>query len=1267
MTHIEQIQQAITLLESQRAALGDAVVDAAIAPLRLQLITVPSTPAAAERHGERKFVTVLFADIAGFTALSETLDPEAVRDLMNACFERLTPIVAHYEGMVDKFMGDGMMVLFGAPQTHENDPERALRAALEMMDTLQTFNAERGLDLALHFGINTGTVVAGGLGTHDRQEYSVMGDVVNVAARFEQASTRDEILVGAETYRLTAPFFEFDALTPLLMKGKSGPVPAYRLRAVKIIPGKARGIAGLDSPLVGRDFQVAVLQQKISALRAGQGGIVTLWGEAGLGKSRLMSEIRSYAQSLQKPGVHWLEGRCLSYGSAIAYLPWLDVLRAALNVTPDAVPETVRQALRAYLQTYCPDCSERLYPYLGHLLSLPLEDDASTEIKGLDANSLKAVTFQAVETLLTHLAAHSPLVIIGEDMHWADATSLELWENLLPLVEENALLFVAVMRPEEDHPSWRLRQIAAERYAGHHTDISVEPLSAAESEALVGNLLHVDQLPPHLREKILKHAEGNPFYTEEIIRSLMDTNAITYDEATGLWQATRDVEEIELPDTLQGVLMARIDRLQADTKRVLQLAAVIGRSFMYRVLAEIAREEQDLDERIVSLMQQQMIRERARLPELEYIFKHQLTQEAAYNGLLKKERATFHAQVAQALEQLFPDRSDELVGLLAHHWECSGDTQKALFYLQRAAQVAADQYANAEAAIYYEKALALLPAGDPTQQFDLLWQWEAVSDYIGDRERQANIIRRLEALAEATGNDAWRSGVALRWANLFWNQGHFLEAVAKAQEAVRLGEIAHQLQFQAEGYMTWGRTLMFQQKYTEARQVLMQGLTISQQAGKRIEGIILRNIGNVLFFMGEHPEARTYVERALEIHRQQNDIPGQAAAYNSLGLLAEEQQQKSDCLEKSLELYHQCGHRFGQGLALSNLSSHYADIGQLDKALEVMEQTRLIWKRAGNDDGLAAIEAGMGHTSLRIGDYEATRRHFLQALKLREKSPNESSNADLWNGLGWVAENTGNYDEARQHFGKALSIWQQLENKIFLGVTQFYLGFVEYRLGRFAAATACYRQVLEDFTALNTPGTVQAEAEIRRSLALAALQRGEYQVALEESGRNVEIARQRKDHVDECLALFPVGYAQAGLGHWSEANQAFSEALEKLRSLSYRRVAQADMLAGLATVALAQGDLGRARALAAEIGPHIQQDGQLSGSIEPMQIYLARARVFQAAGDPSAPAEVSAACALIEERAARIADPTQRQSYLAVSFHQELFALRTALSTPGTP
>ncbi len=536
---------------------------------------------AAQLPGERRLVTVMFADISGFTAMSEKLDPEQVRSLMNNCFDQLVPVVEKYGGVVDKFIGDEIMALFGAPVAHEDDPVRALRSALEIMAALKTFNAEFGTDLGMHAGINTGLVVAGGIGSQGRQQYSVMGDTVNLAARLESASERGEIFVGPDTYAMAAPLFEFEALAPLALKGKAQPVPVYKLLDSKAHARRLRGVAGLESNMVGRDAELAALLRVSNAVQAGLGRMAIVSGEPGLGKTRLIGEWQAAAHG----AIQWYTGQCLSYGQGLAYHLLIDLLHAIIDV-PLAAPEAeTRASLRAMTDDLFGAGAPEVYPYLGHLLSLQLEDEAQKRVQQLDPQALQAQYLAALRRLLQVLAGRQPLGLIFEDIHWADPSSTELIIKLLPLTTTAPILFCFVTRPEPDSAGWKLVTTAREQSGSSLAEISLQTLSDDDSRQLIANLLELEALPERIRGLILKRAEGNPLFVEEVIRMLIDRGAIS--QAEGQWTVQREIDRVDIPDTLQGLLLARIDRLPDDVRHTLRVAAVIGRQFSVRVLDEV--------------------------------------------------------------------------------------------------------------------------------------------------------------------------------------------------------------------------------------------------------------------------------------------------------------------------------------------------------------------------------------------------------------------------------------------------------------------------------------------------------------------------------------------------------------------------------------------------------------------------------------------------------------------------------------------------------
>jgi ABC-type oligopeptide transport system substrate-binding subunit/class 3 adenylate cyclase/ribosomal protein L40E len=658
-------------------------------------------------HGERRPVTILFTDIVGSTSIASKMDPEDWREIVADVHQRVSEAIYRYEGTITQLLGDGVLAFFGAPIAHEDDPIRAVHAALEIQESILAYSQEitdQVPDFQMRAGINTGTVVIGDIGTDLHVEYLAFGDAVNVAARLESAAEPGTVLVSKATHKLIAPAFECVDLGKVQVKGKEEPIPIFRAVRPKEKPGKLRGIEGLESPLVGREREYQALVEALERLSVGQGGIATIVGEAGLGKSRLVAELRMQATEMN---LNWIEGRCLSFGSTIPYQLWLDVLREFLEVKAEDSISVIHEKLNARIRELCPDRYDNIYRYLGNLLSLPLGEEIRDWILNQDGEQIRAGTFDAIEAFISMTCQSDPHILICEDLHWADPTSIQLLKRLLGLAVQGRVLLICVFRPEKDHISWTIRESAAEHYPERHIDLTIHPLSIEESNELMGNLVGVEGLPSELRDRILSSSEGNPFYVEEIIRSLIDGGALKFDELIGDWKTSSDITDIAIPDTLQSVLLARIDRLQQDTKRVLQMASVIGRIFLYRVLGAMAEESRALDGHLERLTSEDMIRERQRIPELEYIFKHHLTQEAAYNGLLKKERRLFHRQVAEAFEDLFPDRIEELLGILAYHWEHAEETEKATEFLLRAGDQARIAYAHQEAVDYYERALKI--------------------------------------------------------------------------------------------------------------------------------------------------------------------------------------------------------------------------------------------------------------------------------------------------------------------------------------------------------------------------------------------------------------------------------------------------------------------------------------------------------------------------------------------------------------------------------
>lgn len=554
---------------------------------------------AAKLTGERKPVTALFADIVGSTALAEQMDPEDWTAVINEAFDLMSTAVFRYEGTIAQLQGDAMLAFFGAPVAHEDDPDRAILAALDMVVATDEFarqlKATQGIDFRIRAGINTGPVVVGNVGSDLRYEYTALGDAMNVAARMQTAADPGTVLVTADTRRLVGDAFDFDDLGGIEVKGKAEPVHAFRVVGRKAAPARRRGLesVGLDSPMVGRDAPLQQLTNLFDVVRAGRGRVAFVVGEPGIGKSRLLSELKRHVlgptgdAGPDTTGATWVEGRCVSYGRNLPYHLLIDVVRSILGISFVASESEARSTLDRELAKLLGDDPREIAdtaPYLAHLLALPLRPDEAAQ-QNLDPENIQGRYVAATHRLLRSLAARGPVVLVCEDLHWADPASIEVAKQVLPLATQHPILFVTALRAERDSAGWALIGQARELFGEAMAEIHLDPLSPADSRALVANLLEIESLPDPVRDLILARAEGNPFFVEEVVRMLIERGVIV--SKANRWVATEDIGAIEIPETLHGLLLARIDQLPESAKRSLRIASVIGRQFPVRVLERV--------------------------------------------------------------------------------------------------------------------------------------------------------------------------------------------------------------------------------------------------------------------------------------------------------------------------------------------------------------------------------------------------------------------------------------------------------------------------------------------------------------------------------------------------------------------------------------------------------------------------------------------------------------------------------------------------------
>ena len=583
---------------------------------------------------------------------------------------------------------------------------KALNSAIEIRNKFKEISSNKNLPtpLELHIGINTGIVLAGSIGGEDDKSYTVMGDTVNLASRLEDKAVSSQILVGPSTYRATRNDFEYRELPPVELKGKKEPVHVFEVLSMKEKIHRPR--FGFDrtihSRLVGRDKELNKLKLQVMKVINGEGSIVNVIGEGGIGKSRLLAELKNKEEIRQ---VRLMEGRAISMGRNLSFYPIIDMFKSRAGIEESDNETIAFGKLEALIRNVNPDEANEIIPFVATLMGMNLTGKYAERIKGIEGEALEKLILKNTKDYLAKEAESKPLLIYMEDLHWAVTSSIELLGSLFRLVENNPILFINVFRPGYEETSDLIISTIIDKYPDYNVDINLEPLSEKSGEELLDGLLNISNFPIKLRTQIIEKSTGNPFFIEEIVRSMIDEGAIT--QKNNKYQVTDKIESITIPPTIQEVLMGRIDRLDTETKDLIKTASVIGRGFFHKILTEVIESKDDIDSSLGFLKDIQLIKERTRLEELEYLFKHALAQEAAYGSILLKKRQEVHLKVANSIEAVFGERLHEFYGMLAYHFSKGGDLEKAEEYLMKAGEEAMKSAASSEAIEYFQEALSM--------------------------------------------------------------------------------------------------------------------------------------------------------------------------------------------------------------------------------------------------------------------------------------------------------------------------------------------------------------------------------------------------------------------------------------------------------------------------------------------------------------------------------------------------------------------------------
>jgi class 3 adenylate cyclase/tetratricopeptide (TPR) repeat protein len=1082
-------------------------------------------------EGERKQVTVLFVDVSGFTSIASRLDPEEVHALMTRAFELMLAEVHRYEGTVNQFLGDGIMALFGAPIAHEDHAQRAVHAALGIRGALAGYRAElrqaRDIDFQVRQGLNTGLVVVGSIGSDLRMDYTAVGDTTNVAARLLQAAAPGQIVISEAVQRAVGGYFETEALGPLSLKGKSEAVPAWlavtaRVARTRLDVEAERGLTSF----VGRERELQIMEDCFGRAAAGRGQVVLIVGEPGIGKSRLLHECQ------RRIGDHaaWLQGQCLSFGRSMAFHPLIDLLRRLFGIEErDSAPDIVLKIERG-VATLGEEVSA-VAPYLRALLSVDPGDPA---VATMGPQQRRGETLNALRRLLAKASAIRPQVVVIEDLHWIDAATEQFLASLVDGVPSIRALLVFTYRP-----GYAL-SLGDRSFI---TRIAPASLTNEHSAQMAEDILKSSGLPRALVELIAQKAEGNPFFVEEVVRSLRETGAI--EPSGGRLVLAGPVDQIHVPDTVQDVIAARIDRLADDPKRALQVASVIGREFTRRLLGRLSEIRGDPDAVLRELAAIELIREKALFPEMAYMFTHALTHDVAYASLLVQRRRELHRLIGLEIEEVYAERIAEHYEVLAHHFSRAETWDKALHYLLKAAEKTAAAFGIREALALYEEALAVARhLGERVPPETLLTVHRMRSDLffgVGEYPAARAAAEELRALARRVGDRRSEATALIQSANAAQWMEDFDAALVHAQEAVEVSEASGD-QFGLAGALSVRAfVLELQGNAEKAVPEIERAVAISRSIGNLgLQGEIAFLGTLPPIWQGRYRDALAVAREGVQIGREHRLLVPLIRCLWSEGVARAgvgEFEAALHALEEGLGLAERIADERLVSRFLNTAAWLRIDCGDLDAGLDLGTRALEMSRRSRHATGLervAFIQSNQGVAHLARGDLRAAADALDEAHHIVQHPP--VSRWMTWRyamhcfaTMGELALARGDLDDATRLADQSLEIAVSTRSRKYESRARRLTGEVATTRRRWDDANAALRESLAIAQAIGEP------RQTWKSLAaLGRLHRGRG-----ESDAAYRHYRAARDLVDQILS----GLSEPGLHRGLETSPDIQEIL----------------------------------------------------------------------------------------------------------------------------
>jgi class 3 adenylate cyclase/tetratricopeptide (TPR) repeat protein len=1017
MTEREQLEGGIAALEAQRAVLGDAVVDTALAALRARLARL-DTP-----DQQLRPVTILFADVVGSTSVSHQLDPEDIHVRRDGALQRFTSIIESRRGRVLQYAGDSILAVFGSLEAREDDAERAVRTGLEILDEARRLGRkargqQRSDDFNVRVGIHTGPVLLGG-GVDANG--SIRGIAVNIAARMEQAAPAGRLRISHATYRHVRSLFEVAEEPPLSVKGISVPVRSYIVLGARAraFGAGSRGLDGIEAPLIGRDGELTRLIDAFETVRAERTpSLLTLVGDAGLGKTRLMSEFERWLERRREP-VSAFHGRAQSYSTDVPYGLVRALFGSRFEIRDDDPQAIAHAKLTAGLGACLGDRGEEHVALIGQLIGL--DYSGSSHISGIagDGRQLRDRAFQAVSEYfrLAHRQSGAPIVVLLDDLHWADDGSLDLIDHVAQACRGVPILLLCLARPElvERRPSWADGRRDRER-------LDLGPLSEQSSRELVESLLRRLASVPHaLREVVVGHADGNPFFIEELVAMLVDDGIILSDGER--WEVAADrLVDVPIPSTLAGVLQARLDALPAAEKTALQHASIIGHVFWDEPLERIAP---GTTRALHGLVQRDLVR--VREPSTfdglrEYVFKHHVLHQVTYDGVLRGAKRQQHRQVAQWLEARSGDGSEPLYGRIADHYQRAADTASAATYWRRAGDVAARTYAIDAALGFFGRALDLTPLGDLELRYSLMTSRVHMLNLSSRRPEEESVIIELERLAETLNDDAKRAGAASLRARLAVCTGDYATAASSAARAVTLVADGGHTSIALLARSVWASASIALGDYAGARVRADELLRAARAAGNErrvIDALHLQ--GNLARSEGRYSVAREHFTQALQRARALLDKVFEGMQLSNLGDVERSVGNYAvaiDRLEAGLRLCRDVGFGMALGHCLIELAEVVQARGDSVAAFAYVSEGLVIAREMLHRELEAHLLVVQGDAESTLGRTNEALATYGRALELLRERGHGGAALEAVAGLARVAIALGDVEGAVAHAGR---------------------------------------------------------------------------------------------------------------------------------------------------------------------------------------------------------------------------------------------------------